>query len=136
MPETTPTPPLVIGNVYYLKRFTVYHQCVLKSFHEWQQTANVAYYSGGDPVICRQSELLTEEQYREILKQRRQEAYRRDLPLRQELAKAKYAEVVQMVKDNLPREEIAKRLNKSVIGVGQMIAAAKRWGLLVEDPKP
>lgn len=136
--QSTASQPLKIGATYYLKRLTVFHRCVLKSFHDWQQTASVAYYASGDPVICRQSALLTEDQYLAILKQRRQEAYERDAPKRLVEAREKYREAI-------AHWEAGRRTAKdmcessrtgTVRGWGQMIAAAKRWGLIKMDEEP
>lgn len=63
------------GDFMYLKRATVYHQCRVLSLHEFQSSAKVAYYADGDPVICRQDELLTTEQYEALLEKRRKQAY-------------------------------------------------------------
>lgn len=135
--QSTASQPLKIGGTYYLKRRTVFHRCVLKSFHDWQQTAKVDYYTSGDPVICRQSELLTEDQYLAILKQRRAEAYERDAPKRLMEARANYADVIahwETGRRTAMEMHTASRGNGTVRGWGQRIAAAKRWKLIADEP--
>lgn len=128
--------PLKIGEVYYLKRVSVYHQCTLRSLHEFKQTAKVDYYSDGEPVICRQSELITKEQYEEIIKQRRKEAYERDKAFRLSEARTKYAELVRLWNGGKRLNDLVKLWDEPPMVVGSKIAAAKRWELISDEPKP
>jgi len=141
MAQPEQLPSLTIGDTYYLKRNKVTRQCVLRSVTftpGFTPTAKVDYYADGELLTCRQSELLTKEQYQADLKKRRQEAYERDAPKRLSEATAKYSEVV--AHWNAGRRTAKEMFETSktctVRGWGQMIAAAKSWKLIQEDEKP
>jgi hypothetical protein len=131
-------PNLEIGKMYYLKRRSVYRSCrliSLRSPDDFTRTAKVRYFSDGELLICRQSELLTDEQYRAVLTQRRKEAYERDAPKRLMEARTKYGEVIAHWKTGRRTAQAMYESSKTgtVRGWGQMIAAAKRWKLIEPD---
>lgn len=69
--------PLVIGQFYYIKAKSVFRKCQLKRLlPEMGGTARVQYYATGELLTCRQSELKTESEYKQILKERRDKSYR------------------------------------------------------------
>lgn len=134
-------PNLIVGDTYYIKRASVYHQCTLKSLDEVAplgKVAKVDYYATGEPLICRQSELLSDGEYQEIIKQRRREAYQASEGKRREEASERYKDIIHHWSRGLRKsDEIGSLIGQSARATGQMIATAKRWQLITEDePKP
>lgn len=128
---------LTIGAVYWLKRSKVFHQCVLRSLHEYQSAAKVTYCNEEETTICRQNELLTDEQYQELIKQKRKEAYARDLPLRRQQARERYSDVIAFWSKGLRNgKEMAEASQKDTSRSWAVkIATAKRWRF-IDDKAP
>lgn len=71
--------PLVIGSEYFIKATSVFRKCVLRRLlPEMGGTARVEYYKTGELLTCRQAELKTEEEYEQVLLQRRKASYLKD----------------------------------------------------------
>lgn len=124
-----------IGGFYYLKRLTVYHQCRVKSLHEFQDTAKVEYFASGEPLICRQSELLTEEQYQNVLKQRRID----QLPKIHARLIALWGNGPEKPTEAARRRfvaSLASKLGCSASGLGRTLAMLGRYGLIKYDNEP
>lgn len=59
------------GDIVYVRRFSVYHRCVIKQLYSDTGIAKVNYYAEGEPLICKQSELLTPAQHEKFMADRR-----------------------------------------------------------------
>lgn len=80
---------LEIGKPHYLKGDSVCRKVtLLRLFDDLGGVAKVEHSEGGEQTTCRQSELLTEEQYDQLVKKRRADAYReeRRIDLRQAIS--------------------------------------------------
>lgn len=135
--------PVAPGQLRYLKRKTVYHSCTVVSLGELASngkvtpTARVRYYSEGEPLICRQDELITQQQYDDLVAARRKQAYENDRESRLVEARGKYARVVTLWANGIraPAEFIKETGVGTPLFWGGQIAAAKRWELIRDDPR-
>lgn len=121
------------GDTVYLKRFTVFHKCTIrKLMPEMGGTAKVDYYADGEPVICRQSELITPQAYKKIQREKRKKFYR-------EARKADLAKVIEHYNagrttpmemlEGVPFEDEAAKL-KAATALSRQITSAKKLGFI------
>lgn len=113
--------------VYWKNSRGQWEQFYLVSKHEWNQTATIE--NGVGEVICRQSELINQEQY-DVIKADEMREYLRKLHHRLiEVWGSGPAKTTQAAH----RRHVvycAQQTGKTASGVGRTIGALKRWGIL------
>lgn len=121
-----------IGDQFYLKLSTRHASVSLAALYEWNATARVIHSQGGEATICRQSELLTAEQYEAALKAARKEAYDKDLPVRRLEAKRRLADAIERWEagDRTTADMLKHIASPNPRSLGKRIASAKRWGFI------
>lgn len=121
-----------IGATVYFWNGRNYSCWVIKSKHSFESALTIE--NGIGPMIVRPAECISEEIYLdEKLKDDTEEA------------RCRYADIITHWNNGLrTSQEIAPLITGMIVigepvsvrGCGQMIAAAKRWNLIADDPKP
>lgn len=113
--------------VYWKNSRSQWEQFTLVSKHEWNQTATIE--NGVGQVVCRQSELINEEQYTALKKEEEREYLRK---LHQRLIELWGSGPAKPSRAAYRRRVVicAEQIGKTPSGVGRTIAALKRWGII------
>jgi len=129
--------PLTPGKTYYLKRISAFVAHKLISLNRYESLGAVVGTAlvrtpGGLETICKQSELLTEEQYRAELARRRKEFYDKCKPIRMAEAREKYKKLIDLWErgHQTPQDLLKCTGTGTARYWGGQIAAAKRWELI------
>lgn len=112
------------GDTVYLWHDQHYSRWTLAALHDFQDAITIK--NGVGPMIVKRTDVITEHGY-----------LAEKLEDDTEDARQRYAEIITHWNNGLKTSKaIAEKTGESARAIGQMIAAAKRWGLIADNLKP